>query len=1080
MVKHVFVARERELAQLDGLLERALAAEGLVCFVTGEAGSGKTALVTEFARRAQERDDDLAVAVGQSDAQTGVGDAHLPFREVLGQLTGDVEAKLAQGAISEENASRLRKLLVLSGQALVDVGPDLIGVFVPGAGLAARVGAFAAEKVGWLDKLEKLVGKQREGTGPGASGIEQSQIFEQYANVLAKLSNKHPLLLVLDDLQWADAASIGLLFRLARRIGGHRILLVGTYRPEEVAIGRAGERHPLEKVLAELKRYHGDISVDLDRAEEVEGRGFVDAFLNTEANKLAEGFRDKLFKHTGGHPLFTIELLRTMQERGDLVRDRRGRWVETPALAWGSLPERVEGVIEERIGRLEQELRQMLTVGSVEGEDFTAEVVARVQAAEAGGLVRRLSGELERQHRLVRARGIRRLDPAGQRLSLYRFQHNLFQRYLYNELDEAERAYLHEDVGNALEELYGDEVDEIAVQLARHFEQAGIANKARIYLHKAGKQAADRFANDEAISYFSRALDLTPEGNPDERYALLLAREQIYGLQGERELQTQDLAALQELAQILGDNQKWTELALRQAAHADATSNYPAAVAAAQEAVRLAEAVQDTSSQAVGHLRWGAAAWHQGDSETARCQLEQALALSRAAGLRRVEASSLRSLGVVAGGQGDYDRAQTYSEEAVCICREEGDRLGESRTLINLGAVFSRQGDHARARACEEQALSVFREIGDRQREGVVLGNLGVASFQQGDLRAARTCYEQSRLISQEVGDRDSESRMLGNLGGVSGSLGDLAAARRFLERALLLVREIGRQRDESYVLNELGFTLAMQGDYAAAGDYCGRSLLLARELGDRWYEANALGNLGAICDRVGDYSGARHHYEASLEIAHSMGDRSTEARVLANLGLLCHHLGEDQPGRECSQHALEIAQELGDPQCEAYAVTHLGHALAGLGQLAEAADTYRQGLALRQELGQPHLATEPLAGLARVYLLQENPIEAQAFIKEILGHLESHTLEGTEEPLRIYLTCYRVLTANHDPRAADLLKTAHCLLQERAARIVDEELRRSYLENVPAHREIVQEFAKTGCLERPFRSGECGSCHKG
>jgi adenylate cyclase len=140
MEKQVFVAGERELAQLDGFLRQALSGQGLVCFVTGKAGSGKTTLVSEFARRAQEQYGNLAVAVGQSDAQTGVGDAHLPFREVLTQLTSDVEAKLAQGAITEENAGRLRKLLVLSGQALVQVGPDLIGVFVPGAGLATRPG----------------------------------------------------------------------------------------------------------------------------------------------------------------------------------------------------------------------------------------------------------------------------------------------------------------------------------------------------------------------------------------------------------------------------------------------------------------------------------------------------------------------------------------------------------------------------------------------------------------------------------------------------------------------------------------------------------------------------------------------------------------------------------------------------------------------------------------------------------------------------------------------------------------------------------------------------------------------------
>jgi tetratricopeptide (TPR) repeat protein len=184
---------------------------------------------------------------------------------------------------------------------------------------------------------------------------------------------------------------------------------------------------------------------------------------------------------------------------------------------------------------------------------------------------------------------------------------------------------------------------------------------------------------------------------------------------------------------------------------------------------------------------------------------------------------------------------------------------------------------------------------------------------------------------------------------------------------------------------------------------------------------------------------------------------------VLADLGRLYHHLGQDPAAREHSQRALEIGKELGDRQTEAYAVTHLGHALAGLGLLAEAADAYRQSLALRRELGQPHLATEPLAGLARVCLIREDLVEAQALVEEILGHLQSHTLEGTEEPMRIYLTCYRTLTANQDPRARDLLNTAHSLLQERAARIGDEETRRSYLEKVSANREILQEFAKSG-----------------
>lgn len=1066
MEKRIFVARESELAQLVGFLKQALAAEGSVCFVAGEAGSGKTALVTEFARRAQEQFKDLVVAVGQSDAQTGVGDAYLPFREVLGQLTGDVEPKLAQGAISAENASRLKKLLGFSGQVLVEVGPDLIDVFVPGAGLVARAGAFLAEKVGWLEKLEQLAGKKPEAAGAGKSGLDQSNIFEQYANVLGRLSEKRPLLLVLDDLHWADVASIGLLFRLGRRVGGHRILIVGTYRPEEVNIGRAGERHPLEKALAELKRYQGDIWVDLNQIEQAEGRHFVNSFLDSEPNRLGYGFRQKLLQHTGGHALFTIELLRAMQERGEIVQDESSRWVETPALDWESLPGKVEGVIEERIGRLERDLRQMLSVGSVEGEDFTAEILARVRAADVRVLVNRLSAELDRQHHLVSAQGVRRLQPQGQRLSVYRFQHNLFQKYLYNELDGAERAYLHEDIGSALEALYGDRVDDIVVQLARHFEEAQNADKARLYLARAGKQAAARFANDEAIAYYSRAVDLTPQDQLEERYALLLDREQVYNLLGERAPQAQDLAALEALAQSLGEVNKQAEVSLLRAKYALQTSDYAGTVAAADRAINQAETPQGISLQAASHLVWGIAALWQGDSETGRQHLEQARDLARQAELPQVEASSLNGLGAIADDRGDFDTALMDYEASLRISRAIGDRPGEAKTLNNLAVLFGNQGQWARATTSLEQCAAVFDKIGDRRSAGVLLGNLGYAYSRQGNLQAARNAFEQSRLTSKAVGDRENVSLQLGNLGGVYTSLGDLAAARQAREQALQLIRELGSQPTECLILNDLSYTLALQGDYRAAGEYGQQALDLARALGDQRREAKALGTLGFVHLLVGDYPAARQHCEACLQIVDGLGLLIEEGNARSHLGLLVHNLGENQAALEHCRRAVAIARETGEAENEATALNHLGHSLAGLGSLEEAAEAYRQSVAIWRSRGQHYRATEPLAGLAGVYAAKENPGEARILVEEILRYRSDGAFAGVEEPIRVEFTCYRVLAASGDPRARELLAASHRLLEARAAEISDEELRRCYLEAVPAHRQVMEAWLEVEARE--------------
>jgi hypothetical protein len=142
-----------------------------------------------------------------------------------------------------------------------------------------------------------------------------------------------------------------------------------------------------------------------------------------------------------------------------------------------------------------------------------------------------------------------------------------------------------------------------------------------------------------------------------------------------------------------------------------------------------------------------------------------------------------------------------------------------------------------------------------------------------------------------------------------------------------------------------------------------------------------------------------------------------------------------------------------------------MGHTLVGLEQPTKAADAYRQALVLWRESGESYKAMESLAGLARASLVLGDRTQALAHVEEILSYMETHhTLEGTREPLWVYLTCYRILRASGDARAPAVLNDAYCLLQESAANIPEGELRRSFLENVAAHRAIVAEWNE----ERP------------
>jgi len=373
-------------------------------------------------------------------------------------------------------------------QALLDYGAQLLDVMIPTQLLLSRAIAGGEDYAPWLPRLKE----QAKRDWMSLEDLEQSRLFQHVSDVLQHVTQKQPLLLILDDIQWADTASISLLFHLGRRIadGGYRLLFVCAYRPEEVVLGQRDQRHPLEKSLKEFKRIFGDVWIDLDHIDVAEGRSFVDELLDIEVNRLSEGFREALFHRTEGHPLFTIELLRALQERGYLMKGEDGVWIEGSALDWELLPARVEAVIEERISQISPDLQELLTIASVEGELFTAQVLAEVQNLPERSIIHLLSQDLERKHKLVRKE--EEIGIGQRRISSYRFSHFLFQNYLYKQLGLVELRLLHGDIAASMEIIYEGQLNEVAVQLAYHFYQASEHKKAFIYYSIAAERAARR------------------------------------------------------------------------------------------------------------------------------------------------------------------------------------------------------------------------------------------------------------------------------------------------------------------------------------------------------------------------------------------------------------------------------------------------------------------------------------------------------------------------------------------------------------------------------------------------------------
>jgi tetratricopeptide (TPR) repeat protein len=232
--------------------------------------------------------------------------------------------------------------------------------------------------------------------------------------------------------------------------------------------------------------------------------------------------------------------------------------------------------------------------------------------------------------------------------------------------------------------------------------------------------------------------------------------------------------------------------------------------------------------------------------------------------------------------------------------------------------------------------------------------------------------------------------------------------------------------------------------------------------MGNRIGEGFALGNLGWVTSMQGDFAQAQVYQEEALTVARETGNRYQEAFALINLSamLVCQENYFD--AYKNAHQALNLTRKIGDRTIEAWASTYLGHANLGLGNYPEAKAAYQEALEIRHALEQQSLAMEPLAGLAQTELEKGEPMGALVHVEKALLHLANGgNLDGVEEPLRIYLTVYLTLVANHDPRAGQILEDAHSLLQEQVNRIQNPKNRKMYVDNVPWRRQIEKLWQK-------------------
>ncbi len=353
------------------------------------------------------------------------------------------------------------------------------------------------------------------------------------------------------------------------------------------------------------------------------------------------------------------------------------------------------------------------------------------------------------------------------------------------------------------------------------------------------------------------------------------------------------------------------------------------------------------------------------------------------------------------------------------------------------------------AAGCNDVAIGAYESLLD-------------AYLQRGMYKEAIEHGEAGIALARQQNAAQEEAYILNVIGLAFLEMKNPSTAREYFERSLPIFRAQDNTRGVTRVLTSFGLVAGYQGNYSTALDHFEEALRLARETGERKSESALLGNIGWIWGMLGDYKKARSYAEQNLQIAREIGDRYYETLSLINLSSHAGALAEFELAVEYAQQGLALARDSGDRHLQAWALTYLGHGLFEAGRPEPAREAYREALGVRYELDQPALATEPAAGLARICLQEGDAVSAGIHADSIIAQFElDGTLEGTDQPLRVYLSCYLVLSSLHDPRARGILNTAHDMLKTRANGIPDPAARQQFLENISYNREILALWEK-------------------
>ena len=929
----VVIGRLQELTILRLLVDRVHSAAAQVALLSGEAGIGKSRLVAEVKAEAE------AHGFLLLEGQCFQTDCTSPYAPLL-DLFRAYFARLAPTSLPDPMHSFT--------STLVRLLPELALLFSDLATLPTPPSVEPEE--------------------------EKRQLFAAMTHFVTEQAAEHPVLLVVEDLHWCDDLSLELLLHLARRCRQVPLLLLLTYRREEL-------QPPLRGWLSQLDRERLAQECALPRLSRMEVAAMLRAMLELSQEVDAE-LLDTLFTRSEGNPFFVEELLKSLMTTGELVCVD-GTWKCTAQRA--PVPRSVQEAVQQRTVYLSADAKRLVTLAAVAGRRFNVTLLQEIMCCDEGHVLTLLKEVMAAQ--LVVEEGV----------DLFAFRHALTQQAIYAELLLRERQGLHRSLAQALERLTTASPlrERYLEDLAHHSSEAGIWEQALTYQQEAGAKALSLYAQRAAIAHFTRAEEAAHHLSQTPPSRLSLARGQAY--------------------ETLGDFEH---------AHSDYERALDAARAAHDGAMEW------QCMMAIGFL------WTGHDYERAGVWFRQALQLSEELADATLRARSLNLLGNWLQNTGRIQEALRAHQEALRLFEAQADRQGMAEALEMLGAASFFMGDPAGAvKEFKGRVIELFRSLGDRQRLSFTLAaralNVAPETIEStfSALLTREECVqdtEEARLLARQTNSPSGQAFVEMVSTNVLSSFGAFGPALAHAHEALHIATSIEHQEWIAASNGALGqlYLLLLEPDRAVvcletavAGAQASGSMI--------W-----LGYLTPYLALAYIMRRAFPRAEAALETILPRDQEPGnffERQVARVWGELALAQGEAARALSIAEHLLASAPGNARPQPIPHLLALKGEALLALKRLEEAAEAFEEaklGAELRQA---PSILWRIHRSLGHVYhlLLREDQAQrAFASARRLIAELAT-TIDDPSLRERFLHTALDLLPQEKPPLARSVARQA-------------------------------------------------------